>query len=71
MTGDRNGEAFVDVDVLNINEAASQEFDEGVGVVGCADSDGIPAQLLEPEPSLAHEGRGVPARLRVEPVEDL
>lgn len=56
MTGDRNGEAFVDVDVLNINEAASQEFDEGVGVVGCADSDGIPAQLLEPEPSLAHEG---------------
>lgn len=59
------------MDGPDIDEAASDEFDEMVRATGGSDTEGGAAEALEVEPALADEGASVAARLGVEAPEDL
>lgn len=67
----RNREPLVNKHVPDINKPTSQKLDERVGATGGADTDGVSAEALEVEPSLADEGAGIAAGLGAEMVEDL
>lgn len=67
----RNGKAFIDVNVLNVDEAASKQLDEEVGATGGADAESGAAEAVEREPALADEGAGVSPDHGVEVPEDL
>lgn len=64
------GETLVDVDGGDVEEAAREEGDEGVGGERGADAESGAAESLEVEPSFADEGASVACGFRIESAEE-
>ena len=71
LIGDRNGQAFINVDAPNIAETGSEKVDQILRGASGADSDGGSAEPFKAEPALADKGAGVTAGFGVEVPEDL
>ena len=69
--GYRNGQAFVNVDVSDIGESASEKVDKQIWGAGGADSYGSSAEPFKAKPPFADEGAGVAARFGIQAAYDL